>query len=349
MQLLCLGDVAIVEDEVVVGGWAPPAGLTPSDDVKILLNWEFPIGDALNPVPRTRGRRYLATDNALSFVKRWAPGFAALATNHILDGGKDGLRKTIRALRESGFTLVGGGENEQEIAQPLVWETAEGRLGIINWVFPETNPDLQSVPGPNCWPGYEQARQVIADLKQKTDWVLAIVHWSDEYFSYPTPEDRAMACELEKMGVDIIVGHHPHVVRGMETIGACPVFYSLGNFYFSNTPDKKTGTVSRQAPRNREGLGVLLTFKRGQRPAYQTLSFWRGEKETTLDPRGRAVMRFQNVSRRLQQDSASDYVRWYRVARPRFNQWEFRWHFRLRKLGAQAVLQFISRRVFGGR
>ena len=54
--------------------------------------------------------------------------------------------------------------------------------------------------------------------KGEADWVMVVVHWSDELFPYPRPEDRATARELAQMGADLVVGHHPHVVRGMEII-----------------------------------------------------------------------------------------------------------------------------------
>jgi gamma-polyglutamate biosynthesis protein CapA len=61
---------------------------------------------------------------------------------------------------------------------------------------------------------------------------LVLAHWSAELFPYPRPEDRIIVRELANAELDFFVGHHPHVVSGMEVIDACPVFYCIGNFFF---------------------------------------------------------------------------------------------------------------------
>jgi hypothetical protein len=175
----------------------------------------------------------------------------------------------------------------------------------------------------------------------KTDWVLIVVHWSDELFSYPRPEDRAIARELAQMDADLVVGHHPHVVRGVEIIGCCPVFYSIGNFYFSDIADGRGGWITRQAPGNREGLGVQLSFRRGKRPEYQILSFWQTRRQVVLDPIRRAARRMELVSRPLRCFQNSGYTEWYAVQRARFDKWDYRWHFGLWRLGIRGLVRCL--------
>jgi len=272
-------------------------------------------------------------------VQEWAPGFAALATNHILDSGEDGLALTIQSLRDFGFATLGAGVDADEITRPACWDTPEGRLAIVNWVFPETHPDWQQSPGPNCWPGLEEAERLIHDLRQTSDWVMVVAHWSDEHFSFPRPEERALARELERMGVDVILGHHPHVVRGMETIGSCPVYYSLGNFYFSDIPNQNGGWKVKQAPRNREGLGVIIQFKKGQPPSCEALSFWKAKGRVILDRKGRAINRMTQASQPLNQLQTDNYAQWYTVQRDRFAGWEYRLNFRLWQLSGGELMQ----------
>lgn len=340
MQLLCIGDVGILDEYVTRQVWETPQGIVPSDEVRILFNWEFPIGDTINPQPRSSGPRRLAHPDSPYVLQKWAPGFAALATNHILDAGEDGLVKTIQALDQMGFTILGAGQTWEEITRPIFWETSEGRLVIVNWVFPETHPDWMCVPGPNCWPGLKKATPIIKDLKRKADWVLILVHWSDEHFSYPRPEDRALACELARMGVDLVIGHHPHVVRGMEIIDSCPVFYSIGNFYLPYIPDGHGGWDMR-APRNREGLGIQVSFRRGRRPEHRLLSFWKLKNRVVLDPIRQAATRLERVSRPLRQFRGSKYAEWYMNERAAFNQWGYRWHFRLWNLSTNDMKRIL--------
>lgn len=346
MQLLCIGDVALTDEDLSRWVWMPPAGISPGADVRVLFNWELPMGDTINPVPRTSGPRLLVQPNSLRVIRGWCPGFATLATNHILDAGEEGLANTIASLNRAGFTTVGAGRTREEIVRPLFWETAEGRLAVVNWVFPETHPDWMAVPGPNCWPGLEEAKHTIQDLKQTSDWVLIVAHWSDELFPYPRPEDRVIARELALAGADLLVCHHPHVVRGMEIIDACPVFYSVGNFYFSDVANGHGGWIVRQAPRNREGLGVQISFRRGRRPEYRVLSFWQTRSQVVLDPIHRADRRIEWISRPMRQFQDSGYDEWYAIKRARFYKWEARWHFGVRRLGIRGLIRYVFQRYW---
>jgi hypothetical protein len=346
MQLLCIGDIALANKNLIDGAWMPPAGLIPGEDAKLLFNWEFPIGEDTNPNPRVRGMRFLAYPESELVLQKWSPGIATLANNHVLDAGNEGLVHTMERLQKAGFLTVGAGQSVDEISRPLIWETAEGRLGIINWVFAETHPDWMAVPGPHCWPGVEEAKRMVQALKSQVDWVLVVVHWSDELFSYPTPEDRAVARELAQMGVDVIVGHHPHAVRGMEMLSACPVFYSVGNFYFADIPDESGGWISQEAPRNREALGVQITFRRGKNPECKTYSFWNTSRKVVTDPLGRAIRRFENSSRPLQLQG-SQYADWYAAERARFDQWGSRWYFGVLRLGLGGTLRRLWQKISG--
>jgi hypothetical protein len=347
MQLLCVGDIAILDEYVARQAWDPPGGIVPSDEARVLFNWEFPIGKAINPQPRSSGPRHMAHPNAVHALRKWSPGFAALANNHLLDAGEDGLVDTIQGLRRAGFVTMGAGQTAEEISQPMFWETPEGRLAIVNWVFPETHPEWMCVPGPNCWPGIDKAARTIRDLKRQADWVLVRAHWSDEDFTYPRPKDRAIARELAGAGADLIVGDHPHVVRGMETVDACQVVYSVGNYFFSYERTDY-GSWNMRAPRNREGLGIQISFRHGERPECRPLSFWKLKKRVVPDPIRRAATRLKRVSRPLRRFEDAEYAEWYAKKRAAFNRWGYRWHFRAWNLGVSDVRRILSR-AFRGR
>ena len=318
MRLLCLGDIAIADDVTAQALWDAPVVTHPNDDLRIAVNWELPLGRTRNPIPRSSGERFLAHPDAPHVLRQWPPGFAALATNHILDGGCGGLVDTMKGLGEIGFVTVGAGCTAEQIAQVAYWQTEEGRLAIVNWVFPETHPDWMAVPGPCCWPGLERAEHTLSAARRRADWVVVLAHWSDELFAFPRPQDRECARALAQIGVDIVVGHHPHVVRGMEEIGSCTVFYSIGDFYFSDIADGHGGWAVRKAPRNREGTGVRITFRRGAQPSCEILSFWQANNRTVPDAAQRGRRRMAATSRPLRKLAGDDYARWYGTQRALF-------------------------------
>jgi hypothetical protein len=126
----------------------------------MLFNWELPIGDSVNPIPRSSGPRIMGDRSRAQVIKDRVPGFAALANNHILDAGEEGLVDTLTSLRQIRFLTFGTGISQGEIEKPIIWEGSEGRLGIMNWVFPEIHPVWMAIPGPNCWPGLKKQSKV---------------------------------------------------------------------------------------------------------------------------------------------------------------------------------------------
>lgn len=335
MRLFCLGDVTI---DSKISSLPIPGKITPGDEARIIFNCELPFGETINPNSRTRGPRVLSDPFAARVFEKWAPGYAALATNHIMDAGEVGLSNTIASLHRIGFDTIGAGITEEEIEQPVFWETPEGRLVILNWVFPETHPDWKAVPGPNCWPGIKESTKIIGDLKKEADWVMVQVHWGDELFPYPAPQERIIAQELVASGADILIGHHPHVVRGMEKINGTPVFYSLGNYYFPTIRDSQGNVIYRPAPRNKEALTIQVTFQRGQAPKCDIHSYWQDTSETKPDPLNRAVRRLGKTSTVLTEFKDTNYMQWYRKRRKLFDRLEYRMNFSLAQKGLGKIL-----------
>ena len=236
------------------------------------------------------------------------------------------------------FLLLVADSLHSVLPNPGFGETEQGRVGIVNWVTPETNPDLpdDAGVGPNLWPGNEAAAIQITDLRRRVDWVVVYLHWSDELFPYPLPIDREIGRKLIKSGADAVVGNHAHAVRGIEEVDGKPIFYSLGNYFFPRDPKR----LQNQPAREREALIVELCFRQGERLSWQLHSYRQDGARTIPDPGGRAVRRAHHVSRRFK---VSDYSAWYVGARRRFNRWGYRWHFRLPIIGWRGVMIWLLR------
>ncbi|MFZ6020888.1 MAG: CapA family protein [Chloroflexota bacterium] len=345
MRLFCVGDIAICEDLTPLGNWRPPAGIEPDECNQILFNFEFPIGEHLNPNPRGSGERFMANPHSIEVLKGWAPAFVTLANNHILDADSSGLMSTYQTLTSYGFKPLGAGFLEDEHRQFRFWKTGNGTLAILNWVFPETHPDLDNNPGANCWPGLDNSRTLIYRLKEEADWVIAVLHWSDELFGYPRPEDRLLAAALAAQGVDLIIGQHPHVVRGCEIIAGCPIFYSIGDFYFSDLQDHSGKWILKEAPLNRTSLGIDIRFSKGEKLHISTHSFWRSKKNTISDPFRRAERQLHHLSIPLQKYTLADYSIWYQKKRRWFDRFGYRIQFRLYQTAPLDLVSFAAKKI----
>ncbi|MFA6534448.1 MAG: CapA family protein, partial [Patescibacteria group bacterium] len=158
--------------------------------------------------------------------------FFSIANNHLTDQGSAGVEETEKNLADLGFNFVGcpdavaGGPCSSRIIS--VGDLTVGAVGL-SMVY--HNFDLPA------------AEALVKDLKSQTDLVIVNLHWGNEYEHQFNRYQQAVGRALIDAGADIIIGHHPHVVQGVEVYRGRPIFYSLGNFIFDQyfSPDTQTG------------------------------------------------------------------------------------------------------------
>lgn len=197
-------------------------------------NLECVIGDKGSPV---QTYTHLRTDaKSTEFLKIFK--ILSLANNHILDYGIEGMNETIDVLRRNHILTVGVGSNYQQAARPLIIERKSIRIGFVNFMYDEVTmfPSLARArgygrPGPARY-FEDDILGSIQRLRKTVDLIVASIHWGVEYIHFPSPQQRLLAEKLVDKGVDIIVGHHPHVVQGIQRYKGGLIFYSLGNLVF---------------------------------------------------------------------------------------------------------------------
>ena len=89
----------------------------------------------------------------------------------------------------------------------------------------------------------EKAKEDIKKVRDKVDLLLVSMHWGTEYRTEPTEEQKREAKYLADLGVDIIIGTHPHVIEPIEYIDDTLVIYSLGNFISAQSKDGDYNTL----------------------------------------------------------------------------------------------------------
>jgi poly-gamma-glutamate synthesis protein (capsule biosynthesis protein) len=110
---------------------------------------------------------------------------------------------------------------------------------------------------PGTAPGIEKIFiEDISSARKQADYVIVSFHWGTEGKHAIQPYQRTTARKAIDAGADVIIGHHPHVLRGIERYKTGIVFYSLGNFTFAS----KSRTADA-------GLLVRLRFSEGKREA----------------------------------------------------------------------------------
>jgi poly-gamma-glutamate synthesis protein (capsule biosynthesis protein) len=192
-----------------------------------------------NPVT-TRGKKVPKPYNF-----RMHPGFlrtitdagidlVTIANNHVFDYGREGFFDTISYLDSAGIRHVGAGVDRDEAHKPVVMQVRGKRIGFLAYYGGREAPGAGKFsPGvARREPGRVTAD--ILNLKNilRADYVVVNLHWGTEKADTPDLSQQAFARALIDAGADAVIGHHPHVLQGIEAYRSGVIVYSLGNFVF---------------------------------------------------------------------------------------------------------------------
>jgi poly-gamma-glutamate synthesis protein (capsule biosynthesis protein) len=146
----------------------------------------------------------------------------------------------MEILKESGISYGGGGYNKQEASNGVVVEKKGLKIGFI--AFTGVTPNVDWYAGakrPGIIGSYKvheaEVLKAVSNLRPKCDVLVTSLHWGKEKTTIVRQQEIELAHKLIDSGVDVIMGHHPHVVQRIEMYKGKPIFYSLGNFIFTNS------------------------------------------------------------------------------------------------------------------
>ena len=177
-------------------------------------------------------------------------GFNAvsLATNHTMDKREAGVLASVDYWKkQKGVAWSGQWSSEEERTESIakVYEVNNIKYAFISYTI--WNNGLPTPPGKsylNNEYSPEKAKTDIESVRDKVDFVIVAMHWGTEYSFKTDYKQDEIAAYLSGLGVDLIIGAHPHVVQTVEYIndGKTFVIYSLGNFISDqNDVDNFTG------------------------------------------------------------------------------------------------------------
>lgn len=160
-----------------------------------------------------------------------------LATNHMLDAGSEGLKNTIEFWRDLPVMTVGGYLDRADYENIRIYEKDEISIAFLSFTYGTNGLSLRS--GYDIVIPYidEDEMQIqIEAAKERADLVFVSMHWGSEYKFTPNTQQKSLASLMARLGVDVIIGHHPHVLQPIEWIDSgngdghrTLCVYSLGN------------------------------------------------------------------------------------------------------------------------
>jgi poly-gamma-glutamate synthesis protein (capsule biosynthesis protein) len=226
--------------------------------------WDYVWGDALDVLDRKRpDARIVNLETAVTASEEPWPDkgihyrmhpanvpvlhaaridICALANNHVLDWGREGLSETLRTLAGVGIRTAGAGEDEAQAAAPaaiplreggriLLFSYADGSSGVPReWAATPRRPGVNRLADLSPRAVEHVARQV-ARHRRPGDLVVASVHWGGNWGYGIGREERAFAHALiDVAGVDVVHGHSSHHPKGIELHAGRPILYGCGDF-----------------------------------------------------------------------------------------------------------------------
>ena len=210
-------------------------------------------------------------------------GFDLLLTanNHCYDYGTAGLKRTLSVLKAQDLPTLGTLEEKGQ-TRHILQNIGGMTVGMINYTFAESNADhtvlklnahSTDADGSGLICAFDESKlslfytemeNEIATMRAAgADSIILYIHWGNDYAASVSDKQRSIAQKMCDLGVDVIVGSHPHVVQSIDllTSSADPAhktlcMYSLGNFLSNQRAD----TISMESGLCEDGVLVSFTL-----------------------------------------------------------------------------------------
>lgn len=192
----------------------------------------------------TKRFRFRADPQTAPALKRAGLSAVTLANNHILDFGPQGLEDTLSHLTAANIAYAGAGTNLDNARRPAIITVKGKRIGLLAYSLTLPNEFFATAGRAGTAPGYlRYVRDDIVRLRGATDYIVVSFHWGGELLATPRPYQVRMARAAIDAGADLILGHHPHVLQGIERYRNGAILYSLGNFAFATGSSRSDRSV----------------------------------------------------------------------------------------------------------
>ncbi|WP_034484079.1 CapA family protein [Actinomadura oligospora] len=212
-----------------------------------MLNLETAITTGGTPAPN-KEYHFRSPPSAFAALRGAGVDVVSMANNHGMDYMESGLRDSLRAIRKSGFPVVGIGKDEDEAFRPRRFVVKGNRLAVVGATQVLDDHLMRAWTATPSKGGLASAKnvprlvQAVKEAAKGSDYVIVHLHWGEEMRNCPLPRQQALAKTLIAAGADIVVGGHAHVPLGGGFMEGRYVHYGMGNFVFNGVAGKTDTT-----------------------------------------------------------------------------------------------------------
>jgi poly-gamma-glutamate synthesis protein (capsule biosynthesis protein) len=165
-------------------------------------------------------------------IKKIGYDTCSTASNHSLDHGAGGVRNTLDVLDKAGLKHTGSARSAAEAAKPLILDVKGVKVAHLSYAY---GFNRREVPADKPWLANTTSLEAIIAAEKKAraagaEVVLLSLHWGHEHRPEPSKGQLNMARKIvARTGINLVIGHHAHVVQPMEKIDGTWVAFGLGN------------------------------------------------------------------------------------------------------------------------
>jgi hypothetical protein len=230
-------------------------------------NLESPVAPKTGvPIAQAKQYDFNAPPEFLASLVETGFDVVSFANNHVYDQGREGFAETLQHLDEAKLAYVGAGRTCAEALSPRFFEAQGLKIAMLG-TSQLYNDRLNAGPDEPCADTFDLERVLAAARAARAEGAEAVIlsiHWGVEYATAPTEAQVATAQALLEGGVDVVLGHHPHVLAPLQVLHTADgrlgvVAYSLGNYISNQSAWYEPGLNPPSAANPRDG--VMLSFR----------------------------------------------------------------------------------------
>lgn len=265
LSIAFLGDVSLNDTYVSINeqGKNPFEGFS-----KNKFNFDYMVGNLECMSEGACGEnedkipRLTTTLRTLNLLNVLGLDCVTLAHNHVYDNLLDGFVKTKSFLEANSIASLGAGLSKQDATLPNCFVINDISVCMLNYVTKDTNPKIPNGAGLHI-NTFDEERILtdISKFKDFHDYVVLLFHWGGGHEGgfYPERYQIDLSKRFIDHGADLIIGGHPHTIQPYEVYKGKYIFYSLGNFCFSDI-ERFNYEVNRN--RGMESIAVEVLFNK---------------------------------------------------------------------------------------
>ena len=155
----------------------------------------------------------------------------SLATNHSYDRREKGVLSSLNYWKNTDAMYNGMADSEESRTNYMIKTVNNISYALLSYTYSTNGITVPSDKSylVNVY-NDELAKKDIEALRDKVDVLIVAMHWGNEYTFTPTETQKSQAKFLADLGVDIVIGNHPHCIQPIEWIDDTLIIYALGNF-----------------------------------------------------------------------------------------------------------------------